>query len=387
MIHGLSKTQRLSVAIGVSSIFFAAEISVGFYTHSLALVADAFHNLNDLVGFIVAFAAFKISERENSPDALSFGWQRASLLGAFFNGTFLLALGVSIFLQSVERFVSLQRVQNPMLIMIMGCVGLALNIISVIFLHEHEDHEVAHGNLDADHASENYMLQETTNPHAEHRHKVDISKSKGHSHDLGMMAVLMHIAGDAINNIGVIIAAAVIWKANYEGRFYADPAVSMAIAIMITLSGLPVVKKSGQILLESVPLGVSVEDVKHDLEKVSGSLSIHELHIWRLSQHKALASAHVFTTDDSLGNFMVRAKLINECLHAYGIHSSTLQPELVTSIKEAGHGVAEEVVRRRNVAKNECQISCGTLCENLTCCGREKFEAVTRAVAVPRLHT
>jgi len=125
-------------------------------------------------------------------------------------------------------------------------------------LPEHEDHEVAHGNLDADHASENYMLQEvsnsalkcqdstdkyqTTNPHAEHRHKVDISKSKGHSHDLGMMAVLMHIAGDAINNIGVIIAAAVIWKANYEGRFYADPAVSMAIAIMITLSGLPVGK-------------------------------------------------------------------------------------------------------------------------------------------------
>jgi zinc transporter 1 len=128
-------------------------------------------------------------------------------------------------------------------------------------LPEHDDHEVAHGNLDelaADHASENYMLQEvsnsalncqdstdkyqTTNPHAEHRHKVDISKSKGHSHDLGMMAVLIHIAGDAINNIGVIIAAAVIWKANYEGRFYADPAVSMAIAIMITLSGLPVGK-------------------------------------------------------------------------------------------------------------------------------------------------
>lgn len=55
-----------------------------------------------------------------------------------------------------------------------------------------------------------------------------------------MMAVLMHIAGDAMNNIGVIIAAAVIWKAQYEGRFYADPAVSMGIAIMITLSGLPV---------------------------------------------------------------------------------------------------------------------------------------------------
>jgi hypothetical protein len=81
---------------------------------------------------------------------------------------------------------------------------------------------------------------QTTNPHAEHRHKVDVSKSKGHNHDLGMMAVLMHIAGDALNNIGVIIAAAVIWKAKYEGRFYADPAVGMGIAIMITLSGLPI---------------------------------------------------------------------------------------------------------------------------------------------------
>ncbi|PMD27263.1 cation diffusion facilitator family metal ion transporter-like protein [Hyaloscypha hepaticicola] len=389
MVHGLSKTQRLSIAIGISFTFFAAEISVGFYTHSLALVADAFHYLNDLVGFIVAFAAFKISERENSPKALSFGWQRASLLGSFFNGTFLLALGLSIFLQSLERFVSLQHVQNPMLIMIMGCVGLALNVISVIFLHEHDDHEVAHGNLDelaVGNASENNLLPETTNPHAEHRHKVDVSKSKGHSHDLGMMAVLMHIAGDALNNIGVIIAAAVIWKAKYEGRFYADPAVGMGIAIMITLSGLPIVKRSGQILLESMPLGVSLEDVKHDLEKVSGALSIHELHIWRLSQYKALASAHVFTTDDSLANWMVCAKLINECLHAYGIHSSTLQPELVASIEEAGQQVAEEAVRRRD---GGCQIVCGTLCEGLTCCGREKAEAanLTRAVAVTDVRT
>ena len=81
---------------------------------------------------------------------------------------------------------------------------------------------------------------QSTDPHAEHRHKVDISKTHGHSHDLGMMAVLVHIAGDALNNIGVIIAAAVIWKAKFEGRFYADPAVSMGIAIMITISGLPV---------------------------------------------------------------------------------------------------------------------------------------------------
>ena len=124
--------------------------------------------MNDLVGFIVALVALRvngfnsylvcsptrsiqISQRDNTPKALSFGWQRAQLLGAFFNGVFLLALGVSIFLQSIERFVSLQsiptisamftqliqysEVENPMLILMMGCVGLTLNIISVIFLH------------------------------------------------------------------------------------------------------------------------------------------------------------------------------------------------------------------------------------------------------------
>merc|ERR1712093_108095 len=286
MSSQLSRSQRLLIIIGISFSFFVAEISVGFYTLSLALVADAFHYMNDLVGFIVALVALRISQRDNTPKALSFGWQRAQLLGAFFNGVFLLALGVSIFLQSIERFVSLQsiptisamftqliphsEVENPMLILIMGCVGLTLNIISVTFLHEHgHDHEGTNelpAAAETDNNIELSTLQETTHPHQDHRHQVIEPKGKGH--DLGIMGVLVHLIGDAINNIGVIIAAAVIWKAKYEGRFYADPGVSMGIAIMILLSAFPLVRNSGTILLESVPLGVNLDDVKHDLEKV-----------------------------------------------------------------------------------------------------------------------
>lgn len=124
--------------------------------------------MNDLIGFIVAFAALKvrvpnfynlipgintvqISSKKDSPQDLSFGWQRSRLLGAFFNGVFLLALGVSIFLQSIERFVSVQGtwhlshrvpptdmmavVEQPKLVLIVGCIGLGLNIISASFLH------------------------------------------------------------------------------------------------------------------------------------------------------------------------------------------------------------------------------------------------------------
>ncbi|KAK0107191.1 hypothetical protein ONS95_003896 [Cadophora gregata] len=400
---GLSKSTRLMIIIGISFSFFIAEISVGFYTHSLALVADAFHYMNDLVGFIVALVAVRISMKEKTPKGLSFGWQRAQLLGAFFNGVFLLALGVSIFLQSIERFVSLERVENPMLVLIMGCVGLTLNIISAIFLHEHDHGPSSLPNMEET-ESTNIELTDSCNSHKDHRHKVDSSKA-GHGHDLGMMGVLVHVIGDALNNIGVIIAAAVIWQARYEGRFYADPGVSLGIAIMIFASAIPLVKNSGSILLESVPLGVNPDDIQHDLEKVSNVLSIHELHVWRLSQHKALASAHVLTSDNSLSNFMVQAMRINECLHAYGIHSTTLQPELVSEQEIEGrksgvsgkredeievvvdNGKAFEVgestatresssaadVRKRVLSQVnlvKCRIACGTVCEGFTCCAK-----------------
>jgi len=210
-------------------------------------------------------------------------------------------------------------------------------------------------------------------PHEDHRHKLESSKKDGHSHDhdFGMMGVLIHVIGDAINNVGVIIAATVIWKAKFEGRFYADPGVSMGISFLILLSSLPLVKNSGSILLQSVPLGVNLEDVKHDLEKIPGISSVHELHAWRLSQNKAIASAHVVTSEKGVAGFMSQAKLMGECLHAYGIHSATLQPEFATSATlEESEGGESSLVPQRLGEKSVCQITCGELCEDLTCCGR-----------------
>ncbi|PWY64076.1 cation diffusion facilitator family metal ion transporter [Aspergillus heteromorphus CBS 117.55] len=320
MVFRISRAQRLMIVIGISSAFFLSEIAVGFYTHSLALVADAFHYLNDLVGFIVALVALKVSEADNSPKALSFGWQRAQLLGAFFNGVLLFTLGISVFLQSVERFVAIQRVENPKLMFIMGAIGLGLNLISATFLH-----------------------------------------------------VMVHVIGDAANNVGVMIAALVIWFTHYGGRYYADPGTSMGIALMIICTSIPLVKRCGLILLESAPSGVDLEDVKHDLEKISGVVSIHELHIWRLNQQKALASVHVMVSDCSVSDFLKLIKTINECFHAYGVHSTTIQPEMAHPGMIALGGqmtkvVAEGMELQAGVSE-KCQVVCGTLCEALTCCG------------------
>jgi zinc transporter 1 len=86
-----------------------------------------------------------------------------------------------------------------------------------------------------------------------------------------MLGVIIHVVGDALNNIGVIIAAVIIWKSPSEARFYADPAVSMLIAVMILVTSFPLVKNSGNILLQSAPHGVELADVKHDLEQVRPS--------------------------------------------------------------------------------------------------------------------
>ncbi|KAI0150362.1 cation efflux protein [Xylariaceae sp. FL1272] len=412
----LSSKQKLIAIISISFTFFIAEIAVAFWTKSLALLADAFHYLNDLVGFVIALAAIIVSERANSPQNFSFGWARAQLLGAFFNGVFLLALGLSILIQSIERFIETQNVESPMLVLIIGSVGLGLNILSAIVLyvmgHDHgghdHDHGHGHGSQVANEESATHVDVEAATPiansssddivltpiraHSEHRHT--IVKLQAPGRDLGIKGVLIHVIGDALNNLAVIVAALIIWLTHSPARYYADPIVSVAISIMILLSSIPLVKNSGKILMQTAPLGVDVEDVRHDLEKIPGIESVHELHIWRLDQKKSIASAHVVVSNKDMTEFMEQARTVQECLHAYGIHSATLQPELASARQSMSEinspngstAVATETeassangsanmrvaavapLRRRRTDASACRIACGNLCENLTCC-------------------
>ncbi|CAG7560206.1 unnamed protein product [Fusarium equiseti] len=384
----ISRKQRLIFTICISFSFFAAELSgqsfsimllkssdadtdvVGFYTHSIALIADAFHYLSDLIGIIVALVALMLQERAKPvPQEYTYGWQRATILGAFFNGVFLLALGVSIMVQAIERFVNITRdnvhVEEPKWILIVGSAGLALNILVLSFLHEH-DHDHGHhghgnhGHCDAEQHQDarttrdtasvcETPLTPTTSRHYEHKHTSVVIKSPGR--DLGMLGVFIHVLGDAINNIGVIIAAVIIWKVEGDGRYYADPTVGVLISIMILLSAIPLVKNSGAILLQTTPTGINLDDVKHDIEKIAGIESVHELHIWRLDQRKSVASAHIVVDDRTLEGFADKAKIIMECLHAYGVHSATLQPEVLAlssvTMSDSGPESSSETTRRR----------------------------------------
>ncbi|KAF7562497.1 hypothetical protein G7046_g1617 [Stylonectria norvegica] len=382
----VSRKQRLIATIGISFAFFIAELVVGFYTHSLALIADSFHYLSDLIGIAVALVAVVVSERTKpAPQEYTFGWQRASLLGAFFNGVFLLALAVSILVQAVERFTAISPIEKPQLVLAVGCVGLALNVLVMSFLHEHDhDHGPGHGH-EHEHSHPDRQTRDTADPandvaseletrisqssssHHEHKHVAVATASPGR--DLGMLGVIIHVMGDAINNIGVIIAAVIVWKAKGEGRYYADPAVGIFIAIMILLTALPLVKNSGSILLQIAPGGIDLKDIKHDIEMIPGVESVHELHVWRLDQRKSIASAHIVVDGRTVKSFTDKAKIIMECLHAYGIHSATLQPEvtvggLAALSQTTGIELSSDTSgrqRRSDRDGNHCQLICSSL--------------------------
>lgn len=152
------------------------------------------------------------------------------------------------------------------------------------------------------------------------------SHSHGHSHgSMNMRALMLHVMGDALGNVGVIVTGLIIWLTTWGGRFYLDPAVSIIITIIIFTSALPLVRNASFILLQGVPHTVSLEDVRDSILKVDGVLSVHELHIWQLSESKIVASVHVMASRNH--DFMPIAADIRKALHLNGIHSSTIQPE------------------------------------------------------------
>ncbi|KAK2737600.1 hypothetical protein FQN55_001030 [Onygenales sp. PD_40] len=282
---------RLLFIIALSVSFILAELVVGFSTHSVAVIADAFHYTGDVLSFVVAYMADKLSngpppvepkstgdvetstgsssntlpalEAQQSVDKQNGrqGYHILPDLAAFFNSVFLLALGLGIFLQAIERFVNLEKVNDPKLVMIMGCTGLFLNILSALVLKGH-GHSHAHGHDHAHtHSHPHPPALDTTPPSSPQSQE---PHDNGHSHNhpdtsLSIKAVLLHISADALNNLAVIISAVVMWKvpphhepqehSKLPAKFYADPICTMFISVLIMLGSAPLTVKAGRALM------------------------------------------------------------------------------------------------------------------------------------------
>ncbi|KAF8469727.1 cation efflux protein [Kalaharituber pfeilii] len=422
----MSRSGRIITLLVIDTLFFFLEIIVGYAVHSLALVADSFHMLNDVFSLLVALWAIKLS-KQKSTSSYTYGWQRAEVLGALINGVFLLALCLSIFLEAIQRFFEPQTISNPILILVVGSCGLASNFVGLALFHDHghahptpsgeanghgaatPDVEVGHTEREhqtpllAPDQSDSYgdaTTSDTTLGAASGSHKRARSHSHSHSthhhskpkpkaapqQNLNMRGVFLHVMGDALGNIGVISTALFIWKTDYWWRWYFDPAVSLFITAIIFASALPLVKSASKILLQAVPKGISLEEVKADILSIKGVESVHELHIWQLSDVKMIASLHIQIAFDpeeddvvdsvsgvkrpSGQRYMKLARAIRTCLHAYGIHSSTIQPEYTPKENGGASGAGGNGGKFSEAStETECLLECGEECGGGKCCG------------------
>lgn len=127
--HNKSARNRLLFMLSLTTAFFFVEISVGYITNSMALVADSFHMLSDVVALIIAYVSVRMSPKKWSKN--TFGWARAEVLGALVNAVFLCALCFSILVESIKRFYSPEVIHEPMLILVVGFCGLLVNVIGL----------------------------------------------------------------------------------------------------------------------------------------------------------------------------------------------------------------------------------------------------------------
>ncbi|KAL2366727.1 hypothetical protein RJZ56_000312 [Blastomyces dermatitidis] len=216
---------------------------------------------------------------------------------------------------------------------------------------------------------------------------------KGHSHgDLNMRGVFLHVVGDALGNIGVIASALVIWLTDYSWRYYVDPGISLVITFIILASAIPLCKAASRILLQAVPADLSIDHIIEDIQSLPGIISCHHLHVWQLSDTNLVCSLHIQVSHDVKGEgserYMELARHVRGCLHAYGIHSSTIQPEFYPDSDDDATGGAGAMTscspnnggagpRQRSPGGNfvdpNCLLECGVECPDVRqCCPRGK---------------
>ncbi|KAG0144832.1 hypothetical protein CROQUDRAFT_46776 [Cronartium quercuum f. sp. fusiforme G11] len=323
----LTPIKRLLIVIFISCTFCVLELAIGFRTSSLAMIADGFHVSNDLIGFIIALVALvkvRQSERDKASGDLfswgryTFGWERAEILGAFFNGVFLLALSVSILLQTIERLLDPKPVEKPMYIIIVGSIGLTFNIISA-FTHNHASDSSSSAIKDLKHPEYSSAGRRT-----QASHESASRNQKRQERDLNTLGVFIHLLGDAFNNFLVIISAVVYMK---TGFIYCDCIASACVGIMIMSTALPLVKQSGIILLESAPPDIDICLVVKDLQQAHNVERVTGIHVWQLTQTKVLATVQITLLEPSLSNFHVTCSQICYCLDSWGIHQVCIQPQ------------------------------------------------------------
>jgi len=384
---GCGSKPRLLGMLSMTASFMLVELIVGNLTNSMALVADSFHMLSDVIALVIAYVSITMSPKEWSKN--TFGWARAEVVGALVNSVFLVALCFSITVESIKRFLDPEEIKDPKLILIVGGVGLGINLVGMLLFGD-VGHGHSHGGSDS--PKEKSETHENTNGHGHshgghgHGHSSD-SASSGHS--MNITGVFLHVLADALGSVVVCITSLVIMLTDWEYRFYLDPILSLVIVLIILVSTWPLLRDSTLILLNTIPAHIDLLDLETRLvTTVAGVSSIHELHVWRLVGRRVVASCHLEMTPPPLGtepvdHHMDVARQVKEFFHKAGIHSTTIQleywsPKLSRAGEKNDLGSCQLTCPRKE-SSSSGEFKASTECVEDTCC-RERLGATKKSI-------
>lgn len=246
LINKPQKTQLLWITVALLAGFFVVEWSVGLWTHSLSLKADAGHILSDIAALGVSLIATLVQRRPATHKA-TFGYDRVEVLAALANGLLLIAIAIFIFWEAIHRFHNPENILGLPMLAVAG-LGLIINLLNITLLHPHTHN------------------------------------------DLNLQGVFLHIIADTGSSVGVLVAAITIHLWNW---FWADAVISLIVAIFISISALPLIKESLKIILEYAPSSINPKEVEDALRLFPGVLEVEKLHIWTISSAKVMLCANL----------------------------------------------------------------------------------------------
>jgi cobalt-zinc-cadmium efflux system protein len=277
--HGLTAPTRvLGLTLFMTLGYAVVEAGVGFWSGSLSLLADAGHMVTDSAALALSLVVARIALRPRS-ETKTYGYRRAEVVGALANAATMLVISVVILIEAIQRFAAPRSVDGHSLA-VTALGGLLVNLLAAFLL------------------------------------------SRGGS-NLNVRSALLHVMGDALGSVGALVAGLCV---TYFGFVQADPIASAAIAVVIGIGSIRLLREAGDVLMESTPTDLDIKELERTILETPGVRAVHDLHVWCLTPKEPMLTAHVVLKPSAHGTDV--AKRVGDRLHSlHGLEHVTIQPE------------------------------------------------------------
>jgi cobalt-zinc-cadmium efflux system protein len=277
--HAPPGGRAYGVAIALNLLIVLIEAGGGFYANSTALVADAGHNLSDVLGLVLAGGATWLARRP-AAGRRTYGFGKATVLAALANGVVLVFVSGAIAIEAAQRLFHPEPV-SAVVVIAAALVGVVVNTVTALMF------------------------------------------MRGREADVNVRGVFLHMAGDAAVSLGVIAAAAALYVTHLT---WLDPLVSLVIVGVILAGAWGLLREATDLALDAAPQGADLDSIHAFLAESAGVTEVHDLHVWAMSTTEMALTAHIVRpAHDGADGF--RADIAHALEHRFGVRHATLQIE------------------------------------------------------------